>query len=175
MKLKNLGKLEAQWYVLLVALLAYTALYFASRELFGSASHFFWKAFKDILPIMVVVFGLIFVSNIFMKAEIIAKYLGKSSKLKGWSVAILGGIASSGPIYMWFPLLADLKEKGAKNSFIVAFLYTRSIKIPLMPLMLHYFTWPFVVVLTVYTIIFSIVNGLVFEKIMNSRKEVGGL
>lgn len=107
-----------------------------------------------------------------MKAETIFKYLGKSSKLKGWSVAILGGVASSGPIYMWFPLLADLKEKGAKDSLIVAFLYTRSIKIPLIPLMLHYFTWPFVVVLTAYTILFSIINGLVFEKIMNIGKEV---
>lgn len=172
MKLKNIGKLDAQWYVLSVALLAYVVLYVADRELFGSTLRFFWKALKDIIPIMVVVFGLIFVSNIFIKAETIVKYLGKSSKLKGWSVAIIGGIISSGPIYMWFPLLADLKEKGARDSLIVAFLYTRSIKIPLMPLMLHYFSLPFIVVLTLYTIVFSVINGLVFEKIMSSRKEV---
>lgn len=41
MKLKNLGKLDAQWYVLLVALLAYMILYFADKDLFGSTLHFF--------------------------------------------------------------------------------------------------------------------------------------
>jgi len=27
--------------------------------------------------------------------------------MKGWLIAILSGILSSGPIYLWYPLLAD--------------------------------------------------------------------
>jgi uncharacterized membrane protein YraQ (UPF0718 family) len=74
-----------------------------------------------------------------------------------------GGIASSGPIYMWYPLLSDLKEKGMRDSLIAAFLYNRAIKIPLLPMMVHYFGWDFTFALSIYMVLFSVVNGVIVQ------------
>jgi len=106
-----------------------------------------------------------FLTNQFFEARNIVRILGKGSGLRGWLLAISGGIISSGPIYMWYPLLGDLKEKGMKNSFIAAFLYNRAIKIPLIPMMVYYFGWSFTITLSIYMLLFSIVNGLLVEKL----------
>ena len=53
---------------------------------------------------------------------------------------------------------------------IAAFLYSRAIKIPLLPLMLYYFGALFVVVLLPYIVIASLVEGEIIE-IIESRKK----
>src|SRR4030042_6776108 len=83
-----------------------------------------------IAPILLLVFIVMFLTNLFSQSNRLVRFLGKGSGLRGWMVAIGGGIASSGPIYMWYPLLSDLKGKGMKDSFIAAFLYNRGVKIP---------------------------------------------
>ncbi len=122
--------------------------------------------FKRIILILLVVFLLIFLTNILLSPEIISSHLGHTAGIKGWIISIVGGILSTGPIYLWYPLLADLKERGMKDSFIATFLYNRAIKLPLLPLMIHYFGIKLVVVLTVYMVIFSVINGIVVEKIV---------
>jgi uncharacterized membrane protein YraQ (UPF0718 family) len=64
---------------------------------------------------------------------------------------------------MWYPLLSDLKEKGMKDSLIAAFLYNRAIKIPLLPMMIYYFGWPFALILSIYQVLFSVVNGILVQ------------
>jgi len=73
-----------------------------------------------------------------------------------------------GAMYLWYPMLAELKTKGMSNALIAAFFYSRAIKIQLLPFLIYYFGWPFVIVLTVYMIIFSVVNGWLVEKIVPS-------
>jgi len=154
------NNIESQWMVLLTAILVYLILALVNINLFQDALVFFWKTFVNIIPMLLVVFILLFISNLYIKPTIIVNYLGKISKIKGWLIAITGGIISSGPIYMWYPLLSDLKKKGAKDSLLVSFLYNRAIKIPLLPLMVYYFGWLFVLVLTFYMVIFSIIRPL---------------
>ena len=43
------------------------------------------------------------------------------------------------------------------------FLYTRSVKLPFIPLMVYYFGGLYTVVLTTYLIIFSVVTGMVCD------------
>jgi len=59
--------------------------------------------------------------------------------IKKWIFVIIGGVLSTGAIYMWYPFLADLKDKGLNYGLISCFLYNRAIKIPLLPLMVFYF------------------------------------
>jgi uncharacterized membrane protein YraQ (UPF0718 family) len=106
-----------------------------------------------------------FLTNFFFRRDSILRLLGKGSGFRGWTVAIAGGIASSGPIYMWYPLLGDLKDKGMKDSLVAAFLYNRAVKIPLLPMMVHYFGWPFALVLSIYMIAFSVVNGILVQRL----------
>jgi uncharacterized membrane protein YraQ (UPF0718 family) len=116
-------------------------------------------------PVLLIVLVVMFFTHLFFEGQRIVRFLGKESGFQGWMVAIAGGIASSGPIYMWYPLLSDLKEKGMKDSLIATFLYNRAIKIPLLPMMVHYFGWDFTLTLSIYMILFSVVNGVVVQRL----------
>ena len=123
-----------------------------------------------IVAVMTLVFAIMFLTNLFFEAGSIVRILGKGSGLRGWLLAISGGIISSGPIYMWYPFLGDLKESGMKDSLVAAFLYNRAIKIPLLPMMVHYFGWPFTITLSIYMVFFSIVNGILVERFAGGGK-----
>jgi uncharacterized membrane protein YraQ (UPF0718 family) len=119
----------------------------------------------QILPLFVIVVFLMGMINYFLKPNTVSKYAGKSSGIKGWIFAIFAGIISHGPIYVWYPLLKDLRDKGMRSGLISAFLYNRAIKIPLLPLMVYYFGIKFVVILLIYMIIASIIGGKIIEMI----------
>jgi len=130
----------------------------------------FSSLFFKILPTIVAVFILIFVFNLFVDPKTLVKYLGSGSGVVGWLVAIVGGIISTGPIYMWYPLLSDLKEKGVRTALLATFLYSRAIKPALLPLMIHYFGLAFAVIVCIYIGIFSIINGGLVEYFSKEAK-----
>jgi uncharacterized membrane protein YraQ (UPF0718 family) len=121
----------------------------------------FWSIVLSILPVMVLVFAMMFAVNLFMRPERVARYLGSGSGPRGWLFAIAGGIISTGPAYMWYRMLADLRERGMKDSLVAAFIYSRAVKIPLIPVMVYYFGWAFTATLTIYMIVFSVINGFI--------------
>ena len=57
-----------------------------------------------------------------------------------------------------------------KNSLIAVFLYNRAVKPALIPLMIYYFGLSYLIVLTIVMIIFSIINGILVEKILEVTK-----
>jgi len=73
----------------------------------------------------------------------------------------------NGSDYMWYPLLTDLREKGMNDAFITTFLYNRAVKIQLLPFLMHYFGLTFTIVVTAYMIIFSVINGILVDKLMD--------
>ena len=114
---------------LLLSVIAYVILGIYDFALLRNALYALAGLIARIAPVLLLVFGMMFLTNLFFEGNRIARFLGKGSGLRGWMVAIAGGIASSGPIYMWYPMLSDLKEKGMKDSLIAAFLYNRAVKI----------------------------------------------
>ena len=119
----------------------------------------------QICPALFLIILLMGIMNYFVNPKTVSKYVGEGSGIKGWLLAIFRGILSHGPIYAWYPLLKDLREQGMKIGLITVFLYNRAIKIPLLPLMVYYFGIPFVIILTGYIIIASIVQGHIIQKI----------
>ena len=89
----------------------------------------------------------------------------------GWLTAIVGGVLSTGPVYPWYALLQDLREKGMKTSLAAVFLYSRAVKLPLLPLLVHYFGITYTMVLIGYLIMFSVISGLVMERIQSVHTE----
>ncbi|MDY6950497.1 MAG: permease [Thermodesulfobacteriota bacterium] len=119
----------------------------------------------QIFPALCLIILLMGLVNHFVNPRTVSKYVGKGSGIKGWFLAICTGILSHGSIYAWYPLLRDLRKQGMRSALIAVFLYNRAIKIPLLPLMVHYFGIPFVVILTASMIIASIVQGHAVEMI----------
>jgi uncharacterized membrane protein YraQ (UPF0718 family) len=114
--------------------------------------------FSMLIPLSLIFVLMLFI-NLFLKPAAVAKFLGKGSGIKGIALSAAAGIISTGPIYAWYPLLKDLKDKGAGDSSIAIFLYNRAVKPFLLPIMVAWFGWLYVVILTVLTVLASVVIG----------------
>jgi len=124
----------------------------------------------QILPILLFVFVLLFISNLLITPRWVKAHLGKDSGAKGWILASVGGILSVGSIYPWLALLKELKAKGMRPALIAVFLYNRGIKLPLLPMLIHYFGLTYTLLLAGYMTLFSLLGGLLIEKLLSLDK-----
>lgn len=116
-----------------------------------------------IAPILLIVYALMLLSNLLVRESLIRRYVGQTSGWLGYLVATVTGILSTGPIYVWYPLLADLRRKGMKDSLMAVFLYNRAIKLPWLALMIGFFGGKYTLVLTLWTMLAGIVEGVAIE------------
>ena len=105
------------------------------------------------------VFTVMLVLNLFVNPAQIVRLFGKGANIKGIALSLVAGIISMGPIYAWYPLLKNLREKGAGTGPIAIFLYSRAVKPFLLPVMIAYFGWVYVVILTLLIVSASIAIG----------------
>ena len=127
------------------------------------------KVFVNILIPLIFVFILLFCVNLFLRPSHIVRFLGKSSGIKGIILSASAGIISMGPIYTWYPMLKLLREEGAKNSLIAIFLGNRTVKPFFLPMMILYFGWIYVLILTVFTISGSLVVGYFVDALVREK------
>jgi len=127
----------------------------------------------QILPILILVILMMVVINLLLKPKTVSKLLGGESGIRGWLLAIFMGILSHGPIYVWYPLLKNLKDSGMKSGLVAVFLYNRAVKIPLLPVMIYYFGIGFALILTFYMIIASLLEGKIIEITEHKFKDKG--
>ena len=118
-----------------------------------------------ISPILLIVIFISAVINRFINPKELSRHLSKESGLKAWIVALSAGILSHGPMYAWYPLIEELKKKGLRDSLIGIFFYARAVKIPLLPIMIGYFGLKYTIILNLYIILGSILQGLIIEKV----------
>lgn len=157
------------WYFLGIVVLVYIIVYFVNSNIIINSLSFFIDLLKKIIPVLFLVIIFMAIINYFVKPKILAKYLNEKTKTK-WLIATAAGIISTGPIYLWYPMLSELKDKGVKEGLIATFLYARAIKPALMPLMIMYFGLSFTIILSIVMVIFSIIQGLFIEKILGGKK-----
>jgi uncharacterized membrane protein YraQ (UPF0718 family) len=117
-----------------------------------------------IVPALVLVFGLLFLANLFLERKWLVQHLGKNTGFGGWLLTIICGILSAGPLYAWYPLLGELKDKGMSGALVATFLYSRALKLPLLPLMVHYFGGVYTLALSCCIVGFSVLNGLLMRR-----------
>lgn len=166
--LNKLNEIFFDWGLLFLMVLVYVFLFFFNSSLFFSSFSFFSKIFWNLIPVFVVVFVLMSLVNFFVSKKTVLGFVSSSHKRK-WVFSALAGILSMGPIYMWYPFMQNLKEKGFNEGLIAVFLYNRAIKIPLIPLAVFYFGLKFVVILTFVMIVFSIIQGIIINKLMEIK------
>lgn len=167
-KKKKKKKISGPWYFLIVIILIYFLLFIFKKSLFFSSLNFFEEIILKIIPILIIVFVLMILTNYFVTPEFVIRHF-KEKKIKKWFFVIVGGILSTGPIYMWYPLLANLKDKGLSYGLIACFLYNRAIKIPLLPIAIFYFGWKYILILSFVMIFMSVVQGLIINKLIKVK------
>lgn len=117
--------------------------------------------FLQIVPALAAAFGVMILLNRFVTPNYIKRFLGKGSSFRGVFLFSAAGILSMGPIYAWYPLLKDLREKDVSDLHLASFLGCRAVKIPLLPMMAGYFGWLFTLILTGLILFHSISTALV--------------
>ena len=156
------------WIFLASVLVIYAALFVLNPALAEKSTQAFLQLTWKILPILSLVFAFMFLGNLLIQESVIRRYVGRSSGWLGYAFATVTGILSTGPIYVWYPLLADLKNKGMREALIAVFLYNRAIKLPWLPVLAGYFGLKYTLVLTLWMITAGLVEGLLMEKILKS-------
>ena len=152
-------------YFLGLVLLLYLVLYLLEHASIQKALRASGEVLVTVAPILVIIIGFMGLLNYCFTPKTVSKYVGQGSGVKGWLLAITTGILSHGPIYLWYPLLQELREEGMRSGLVAAFLYNRAIKLPHLPLMIYYFGTVFVVMLLVYMVIASVIEGILVELI----------
>ncbi|MCF7906331.1 hypothetical protein K9L04_00160 [Patescibacteria group bacterium] len=146
-------------------ILIYFIFFILNKNIFFTSLDFLKNILIKILPVFIFVFILMFFSNYFIDRKFIIKHF-ENSGIKKWIFIVLGGILSTGPIYIWYPLLKDLKNKGFSDGIIACFLYNRGVKLPFIPIAIYYFGLKYIIILTLLMIIFSIIQGVLINKLI---------
>ncbi|VAW28885.1 hypothetical protein MNBD_BACTEROID07-2099 [hydrothermal vent metagenome] len=161
------------WIFLGFSVLLYLVVLLSDKHKAFQAAVLFYHLALEIFPFLLVVFVLMVLINLFLKPSTLIKYMGEDSGIKGWLIAILAGILSMGAIYLWFPILKNMMDKGVKPGLVATFLYNRGIKLHWLPVMVLYFDMKYVIILTIVTVLVSVVQGLVINFILTSNGKAG--
>ncbi len=152
-----------------IALIIYIIVFLADSSLAIKSLQETGATLLKILPIFVLIFVIMVLSNLFLTPELVKKHFGKEAGLKGWIYSLLFGLLVAGPPYALYPMLKNMKEHGLETKYMATFLYNRNVKIPLLPAMIYYFGWQYTVVMTVLVIIFSVIDGWVLGMIIKDN------
>ncbi|MBT3356456.1 permease [bacterium] len=172
MRSKNrFQEIPAGWKFLITVVLLYLFVAVFDFDFARIAFLQFAETFFKVVKILLFVFGFMFIVNLFVKTETIQKHLGKDSGAKGWFYAIAGSIFVSGPPYVLFPFLGELKKQGVKDSLLVAFLNNRNVNPTFLPVMIFYFGTAFSVIVSIYVLLFSFINGWIMGKLLDGKAD----
>ncbi len=163
---KKLNSISGGLKFFAVVALLYILLLFSNTQLAQQAFLNFLQIFFKIFPLLMVVFVFMVATNLYITEEKTKKYFGEGSGIKGYFYAIISGILIAGPPYVLYPMLGELKNKGVKNSLLAVFLYNRNVKLAFLPALIYYFGAEYTVVLSFYIILFSIINGLIIQRLI---------
>lgn len=117
-----IGKNWAQRIIVLGAIILYLYLFFTKPE---TAKRGFLGAFSSFLSLIPMIFAALLIAqaiNILLPDELIIRWFGKESGMKGViSGGLLAGLLQGGP-YAVYPIIDSLLQKGAHVSIIITML-----------------------------------------------------
>ncbi|MBD3245167.1 MAG: hypothetical protein GF335_04190 [Candidatus Moranbacteria bacterium] len=163
-------KLNNKTKFLLLVVIGYLGVAFFNFDYAFKALNNTLEITLKIIPILIIVIAVMTLMEFYLNSKFVEKNLSQKSGLRGYFWAILSGILISGPPYILFPMLKQLKNKGMSDKFIAIFLYNRNVKIPFFPALIYYFGWQYSLVLSFYIILLSIPCGLLVEFFSNQKR-----
>ena len=134
-----------------------------------------YDAFAKALKIIIAVFIIIGLIQVWVSPQTLSRILGKEAGWKGLLLASTIPVFIGGSLFTIFPLLKTLREKGASIAATIAFITAWSGKAPLLPLEIAFLGWKFAILRISIIIPFAIAMGLLSEFILERwkpRKEV---
>ncbi len=159
---------NTRFIILGAVLLLYIVLFFIDQNKTMESLTYGLKIFRDILPIFGIIYIFMVVFN-FIPEKKLKSYMQKTTGFFQYFVLSLLGMISHGPIYAWYPLLKDLKNRGLTYGSIAAYLFSKGIKLTLLPLIIHYFGIKLTVIFSVTLFILSFLQAFLIDLFMKSN------
>jgi uncharacterized membrane protein YraQ (UPF0718 family) len=98
----------------------------------GRAEKSLLDQLKTMLLVMPPIFVLLGLLDVWVPREMLIRYMGKGSGVKGTALGIVLGAVAAGPLYGAFPVAAVLMDKGASFMNVLVFIGAWStLKIPM--------------------------------------------
>lgn len=131
--------------------------------------------FKEMLLILPPVFLLLGLLNVWVPREVIERYIGRGSGIKGVVISMFLGSTLVGPLYAAFPVAAALLAKGARVSNVVAFLTAKAAaEIPLVAMEAKFLGLPFAVCRLGLTLVAAVIIGWIVERVVEAPQHQPG-
>ena len=166
----KIKKSNGKWYFLVIVLVLLLSIFLVDPDKIQPILGLYTKTLLQIAPIFVLVYVIMLLTNYFVNNDALQKHLGEDAGFKAWLIAIVSGMLSMGPVYMWYPLMHDLQAKGVKDKFIATFLYNRGIKLQWLPMLILYFGLKYSLIVLLVMTILSIPQGILTEKMIQKIK-----
>ena len=106
----------------IVASIIILVTYIFSKEMGLKAIDTVWISFKEMITILPPIFVLMGLLDEWVPKDVMSKYMGEGSGLKGVLISIFIGSAAAGPLYGAFPVAAVFMKKGVKLTNIFIFI-----------------------------------------------------
>lgn len=106
----------------LITALAFAIFALLNKELGAKAFGITVFSLKEMLLVIPPIFILLGLLDVWVPREIMIKFMGEKSGLKGIVLAFILGSAAAGPLYGAFPIAAVFMKKGVKFTNILIFI-----------------------------------------------------
>ena len=129
------------------------------------------KMIVEILPLLIFAFIVAGMVQVLLPQEILSRWIGEESGLKGIFIGTLaGGITPGGP-YVSLPVVAGLLKAGAGLGTLVAFLTAWSLwAVARLPMEIGILGWKFTFIRLACTFFFPPIAGLMAQLIFSGAK-----
>lgn len=106
----------------IIAIIVILITYMWNQEIGLKAINTIKISFKEMMMIIPPIFVLMGLLDTWMPKDVMVKYMGEDSGLKGILLSIFLGSAAAGPLYGAFPVAAVFMRKGVKLTNILIFI-----------------------------------------------------
>jgi uncharacterized membrane protein YraQ (UPF0718 family) len=129
-----------------------------------SMSGRYLKEMVMIFPAVLVIMGL---ADRWVPTTMVEKHLGHNSSFKGKFLAVFLGTLPTGPMYVAFPIAAELLRKKASLSNVIIFLGVwASLKVPQLGVEIQFIGLKFSILRFIFTLISIFIIGIIMEKMI---------
>ncbi len=111
-----------KYMTLIIALVVIVITFIWNKEIGLKAVDTVKMSFKEMMMIIPPVFILMGLLDVWVPKDVMIKYMGEDSGLKGILLSIFIGSAAAGPLYGAFPVAAVFMKKGVKFTNILIFI-----------------------------------------------------
>lgn len=167
----NLIRLVRPWLFPLAMAGLYGIGWFLSPEKTGQAMNASLSIFRQLALPLCLAIVIMAAFNLVLSPAQITRFLGRGAGLKGLLFSTLAGVLSMGPIYAWYPLFKNLKDKGASTLLIANFIGCRSVKLALVPVLISSFGWRYAAIFVALNLAGALVVAVITEAACPNQRQ----